>query len=231
MYYFMYRALKTRARSDTPVVTNSEHTIETPENHENTAGTSSNSASNLKNEKASSESRGNSVDDENEALKCQPKDKTSLETDVQNSIENMARLFQENSDKNSTVTKVTKQNSLENTISENHHSQITAKVERRLTQRFVVVLIALLCCYGPSTIVIYVMTFCTESCSCVTLHWLRDIHFLLVIANSSVNFFAYALRSSRFRKAFAKILRLKKRETTVESTARITESSTDIMHL
>ena len=83
-------------------------------------------------------------------------------------------------------------------------------IEAKVTKMFITVLIALLCCYGPSTIMIYIMSFC-ESCSCITLHWFRDMQFVFVIANSSVNFYCYALRSPRFRNAFAKILKLNRR--------------------
>ena len=86
-----------------------------------------------------------------------------------------------------------------------------AKWEQKITKMFMVVLIALLCCYGPSTVFIYSMSFC-ERCSCRTLHWFRDLQFLFVIMNSSVNFYCYALRSPRFRNAFAVILRIKSRE-------------------
>jgi hypothetical protein len=37
---------------------------------------------------------------------------------------------------------------------------------------------------------LYMMSFC-ESCSCTALHWFRDLQFLFVIMNSSVNFFCY----------------------------------------
>ena len=80
-------------------------------------------------------------------------------------------------------------------------------LEAKVTEMFLTVLIALLCCYGPSTIVTYFVNFC-ESCSCSTLHWFRDIHFLFTIANSSVNFFCYAWKSTKFRNAFAKFLRM-----------------------
>ena len=80
-------------------------------------------------------------------------------------------------------------------------------LEAKVTEMFLVVLIALLCCYGPSTIMIYFVNFC-ESCSCTTLHWFRDIHFMFTVTNSSINFFCYALRCTRFRKAFAKFLRI-----------------------
>ena len=86
----------------------------------------------------------------------------------------------------------------------------TQLMERKITKMFIVVLIVLLCCYGPSTTLIYIMNFC-ESCSCSTLHWFRDIQFVFVIMNSSVNFYCYALRSPRFRNAFSKILKLNSR--------------------
>ena len=80
-------------------------------------------------------------------------------------------------------------------------------LEAKVTKMFLIVLIALLCCYGPSTILMYFVNFC-ESCSCTTLHWFRDIHILFTVTNSSVNFFCYALRCTRFRNAFAKFLRI-----------------------
>ena len=79
-------------------------------------------------------------------------------------------------------------------------------LEAQVTQMFLIVLIALLCCYGPSTIMMYLVNFC-EHCSCITLHWFRDFHILFAVMNSSVNFFCYALRSNKFRNAFIKLLR------------------------
>ena len=80
-------------------------------------------------------------------------------------------------------------------------------LEAKVTQMFLIVLIALLCCYGPSTIFMYLVNFC-EHCNCITLHWFRDFHFLFILTNSSVNFFCYSLRSSKFKSAFVKLLRL-----------------------
>ena len=82
----------------------------------------------------------------------------------------------------------------------------TASLEHTITKMFLVVMAAVLGCYGPSTILIYCMSFC-ERCSCVVLHWCRDLQFLFVIMNSSLNFFCYAIRSPRFRKAFTYILK------------------------
>lgn len=84
--------------------------------------------------------------------------------------------------------------------------------QKRVTEMFMVILIAVLCCYGPSTVLIYAMNFC-ESCSCTAIHTFRDLQFVFVIANSSVNFFCYAFRSPKFRSAFKVILRMKGADT------------------
>ena len=89
------------------------------------------------------------------------------------------------------------------------------EMEVKVTKIFIVILIAMLCCYGPSTVLIYVMNFC-KSCSCTTLHWFRDLQFIFVLMNSSVNFLCYGLRSPRFRSAFTKILKIKRRNNRAE---------------
>ena len=81
------------------------------------------------------------------------------------------------------------------------------EMEAKVTKMFMVVLIAMLCSYAPSTVLIYIRNFC-ESCSCITLHWSRDFQSLLIMMNSSVNFGCYALQSPRFRSAFMKILKI-----------------------
>ena len=105
-----------------------------------------------------------------------------------------------------------------------HHSRIV-RVETRVTKMFLVVMAAVLGCYGPSTVFIYTMSFC-ESCSCESLHWFRDLECLFVLLNSSVNFFCYGLRSPRFRQAFVTILRLPgNRKTSGNSASTSTPSS------
>ncbi|XP_028408392.1 probable G-protein coupled receptor No18 [Dendronephthya gigantea] len=89
------------------------------------------------------------------------------------------------------------------------------QMEAKVTRMFIVVLIAMLCCYGPSTLFIYIMNFC-EQCSCITLHWFRDLQFVFVLLNSSVNFWCYAVQSPRFRSAFTKILKITKRNNSSE---------------
>ena len=82
--------------------------------------------------------------------------------------------------------------------------------EDKITKMFLIVLVALLCSYGPSTIMIYFVNFC-EDCSCSTLHCLEDVSVLFILMNSSINFFCYGLRCGRFRNAFAKLLRINRR--------------------
>lgn len=79
--------------------------------------------------------------------------------------------------------------------------------EHAITKMFLVVMVILLCCYGPATILIYTMSFC-ESCSCNALHWFKDLQFLFIVMASSVNFFCYGMRSSRFRKAFTALFQM-----------------------
>ena len=86
----------------------------------------------------------------------------------------------------------------------------TNKMEEKVTKMFLVVLIAMFCCYGPATLFIYLMNFC-ESCGCVALHWFYDLAFILIVINSSLNFCCYAMQSSRFRRAFIEILKIKKK--------------------
>ena len=79
-------------------------------------------------------------------------------------------------------------------------------LEALVTQMFLIVLIAFLCCYGPSTTLMYLVNFC-KHCSCATLHWFRDFHILFAVMNSSVNFFCYSFRCSRFKSAFVRLLK------------------------
>ena len=79
--------------------------------------------------------------------------------------------------------------------------------EHAITKMFLVIMVTLLCCYGPATILIYVMSFC-GSCSCNALHWFKDMQFLFIVMASSVNFFCYGMRSPRFRAAFSALFQM-----------------------
>ena len=241
MYCLMYRALRTRARGETPVaivVKNTECQNTSPETH-NDNNIAQNGNSGLKHHQRSYARENNEVSSEEiyHDAKCRHERQSSEKTSVPEShFHNLVghEVPANESFENQSTAKgvITENNSLqqESTTCENS-SQRCATLERRITKRFLVVLSALLLCYGPSTILIYAMTFCS-SCSCITQHWFRDLQFLLVIANSSINFFAYAMRSSRFRKTFAKILKFKSREHSLGCTARtMADSSTDIINI
>ncbi|XP_068704717.1 adrenocorticotropic hormone receptor-like isoform X2 [Montipora foliosa] len=77
--------------------------------------------------------------------------------------------------------------------------------EKKLTKTHLVMLLAFLACYGPACIMIYLMNLC-HGCSCEVIHWLRDLHFVLITLNSLVNPFVYALRLPVLKMAFRRLL-------------------------
>jgi len=77
--------------------------------------------------------------------------------------------------------------------------------EKKITKTFLIMLALFICCFLPSLVLIYVISFC-GSCNCVFIHWARDINYILIMANSSMNPFVFAWRLQPYRKAFAKIL-------------------------
>ena len=99
------------------------------------------------------------------------------------------------------------------TSSDQHASKQAIKkrnaIEEKVTKMFLVVLVAMFCCYGSSTVFTYLLNFC-KSCDCAARHCLLDMGYILVLMNSSLNFFCYAMQSSRFRSAILKILKIKR---------------------
>ena len=94
---------------------------------------------------------------------------------------------------------------LHDSSEENLAMKQAMKWEKKITKTLVIVLLLFLAFYLPACICIYIINFCT-SCDCVFIHWVRDIQFVLVMANSGVNPFVYAWRLENFRKAFKSIL-------------------------
>ena len=92
---------------------------------------------------------------------------------------------------------------------DNHAKRQAVRWEQKVTKTFMIMLALFLACYLPSCVCISIINLCS-SCSCVFIHWARDIHFLLIVANSGVNPFVYAWRFENFRKAFAKLLSCRK---------------------
>lgn len=72
--------------------------------------------------------------------------------------------------------------------------------ERRIAKTFVLVLVAFFICYTPSRVIIYILNFC-RSCSCVTIHWFRDLQYISIWVNSSLNPFLYSWRIPSLKEA------------------------------
>ena len=87
----------------------------------------------------------------------------------------------------------------------NRSRKRAAERERKITNTYLLMIAAFLLTYGPSCIMVYFMNLCTV-CSCDVIHWLRDIHFVFVTANSFVNPLLYAFRLPNFRSAFLHLL-------------------------
>ena len=85
-------------------------------------------------------------------------------------------------------------------------------MEEKVTKMFLFVLIDMFFCYGPATLFIYLINFCESyACGCVALNWFLELAFISILISSSLNFFCYAMQSSRFRSALIKILKIKRK--------------------
>lgn len=88
---------------------------------------------------------------------------------------------------------------------ENYAKMRAIKWEKKVTKTFLFMLALFICCFLPSLILIYIISFC-GSCDCEFIHWARDFNYVLIMANSSMNPFVFAWRLQPYRKAFVKIL-------------------------
>ncbi|XP_068692323.1 beta-1 adrenergic receptor-like [Montipora capricornis] len=95
--------------------------------------------------------------------------------------------------------------SLHDSSEENAVKKQAVKREKKITKTLVIILALFSAFYVPSWVCVYIINFCA-TCDCIFIHWVRDIQFILVIANSGVNPFVYAWRLENFRKAFKSIL-------------------------
>lgn len=89
--------------------------------------------------------------------------------------------------------------------SDNRLKMRAIKWEKKITKTFIIMLALFISCFLPSLLLIYVISFC-GSCNCIFIHWARDLNYILIMANSSMNPFVFAWRLQPYRKAFSKIL-------------------------
>ena len=101
--------------------------------------------------------------------------------------------------------------STESDKQENRSNLIKAQKESRAAKALMIVLLAFFASFTPACVMIYLIIFCS-SCSCLVIHWLRDLQFSLVLCNSAVNPYLYAWRFPQFKRAFYKLLHLELRK-------------------
>ena len=86
-------------------------------------------------------------------------------------------------------------------IRRNSEREKSTKQDEKMTTSFLLIIISFVACAVPSSVEIYVINLC-HSCSCVLIHWFRDLQYLLLLANSASNQFLYAWRMQCLRNAF-----------------------------
>ncbi|XP_074633765.1 adrenocorticotropic hormone receptor-like [Acropora palmata] len=100
-------------------------------------------------------------------------------------------------------------NSTESSKLENKNKLMEAKRESKAVRALMIVLLAFFASFTPACIMIYLLNFC-ESCSCLFIHWLRDLQFLIVLCNSGINPYLYAWRIPQFKRAFFKLVHIRR---------------------
>ena len=90
----------------------------------------------------------------------------------------------------------------------NRNKHIIVKKESKAAKALMIVLLAFFASFFPACVMIYLLNFCTH-CSCLMVHWLRDLEILVVLCNSGINPYLYAWRFPQFKRAFYKFLHLK----------------------
>ena len=93
---------------------------------------------------------------------------------------------------------------------ENQNNFISTKKETKAAKVLMIVLLTFSASFTPACVMIYLLNFCSK-CSCLMIHWLRDLQFLIVLCNSGINPYLYAWRLPQFKRAFYKILHLRPR--------------------
>ena len=72
--------------------------------------------------------------------------------------------------------------------------------QKRVTRILLWILLLFLGCYIPGAIIIYTLQFCM-TCSCESVHVMRDVSFYLLTVNSCMNPFVYAFQNKHYRHA------------------------------
>lgn len=91
--------------------------------------------------------------------------------------------------------------SLHDSTEENRAKKVTMRWEQKITKTLLIMLVLFISCYLPACAFIYVINLCT-TCDCDLVLWARDLQFLLILANSSMNPFIYSWRLYNCRRAF-----------------------------
>lgn len=76
-----------------------------------------------------------------------------------------------------------------------------AKRDEKATNSLLLIIISFVICVFPSCVMVYVLNFC-QTCSCILIHWFRDLQFLFFLVNAASNQFLYAWRMRSFQQAF-----------------------------
>lgn len=90
-------------------------------------------------------------------------------------------------------------------------SQRYSLTQEKLSKTFALVVGALMLCYVPACLMVYYVNVATN-CNCRLFHWFKDVAFWLVLLNSAVNPYVYAVRSKQYQNAIYKIIKCKCRQ-------------------
>ncbi|XP_015763741.1 PREDICTED: muscarinic acetylcholine receptor M1-like [Acropora digitifera] len=83
------------------------------------------------------------------------------------------------------------------------------KRESRAVKALMIILLAFFVSFTPACIMIYLLNFCSN-CSCLFIHWLRDLQYLIVVSNSGINPYLYAWRIPQFKRALFKLMHIRR---------------------
>ena len=84
-----------------------------------------------------------------------------------------------------------------------------AKRESRAVKALMIILLAFFALFTPACIMIYLLNFCSN-CTCLFISWLRDLQSLIVLCNSGINPYLYAWRIPQFKRAFLKLVHIRR---------------------